>query len=29
MPFKTGLVYTLDCGEFGQNLTVDAGFGPS
>ena len=20
MPFKTGLVYTLDCGEFGQNL---------
>jgi carbon-monoxide dehydrogenase large subunit len=20
MPFKTGLVYTLDCGEFGENL---------
>ena len=20
MPFRTGLVYTLDCGEFGQNL---------
>jgi len=20
MPFKTGRVYTLDCGEFGQNL---------
>ena len=25
MPFKTGLVYTLDCGEFGKNMETTLG----